>query len=160
VTTLVQFAPSATEVFQFLAQLSDGQQYNIAVPWNPFGERWYLTVTDLSNNVVAHRPLVQSGPVFPAILTWIEGLATAALSGAHNVRVGELANVRIAQTETGFDGLYQALAIDPQTFAFALPANPNESGPVSGKLDFPLDLLAGYGIGALYYHADIATFEF
>jgi hypothetical protein len=160
VTTLVNFAPSTTGVFSFLAQLSDGNQYNIAVPWNAFGERWYITVTDLAGVVRVHRAIAQSGPKFQAVVTWASGVGTAALSGVHNVRVGGLANARISQTNTGLDGLYQALAIDPQTMTFPLATNPNVSGPVTGKLDFPLDLLAGYGIGSLLYHADTAQFEF
>jgi hypothetical protein len=158
--TLIDFVPSSTAVFSFLAQLSDGNQYNISCPSNAFGQRWYIRVSDLSNNVIAHRAIAQSGPKFQAVVTWVNGLGTAALSGAHNVRVGELANARISQTDTDFDGLYQALAVDPQTMTFPLATNPNVSGPATGKLDFPLDLLAGYGIGALYFHADTQQFEF
>lgn len=159
-TTLVDFTPSSTAVFSFLAQLSDGNQYNIAVPSNAFGQRWYVTASDLSNTVIAHRPITQSGPKFQAVLTWASGVATAALNGVHNVHVGELASARISQTGTGFDGLYQALAVDAQTMMFPLSANPNASGPVTGQFDFPLDLLAGSGIGPLYFWASNQQFEF
>lgn len=159
-TTLVAFTPSPTTVFTFLAQLSDGNQYNVAVPWNAFGERWYVTVSDLSNTVIAHRPISQSGPAFQTMLSWRNGLATAALTMAHNVPVGSLANGRIFNTDTGYDGQYSMLAIDPQTFTFALPLNPSEPTSITGKLDFPLDLLAGSGVGPLYYHPSSATFEF
>lgn len=159
-STLVDFVPSTTLPFAFLAALANGAQYNIAVRWNAFGERWYLTVSDLSNTVIAHRAIAQSGPKFQGVFTWVEGVGAAALSGAHNVRVGELANARISQTNTEFDGLYRALAVDAQTMTFPLATNPNVSGPVTGKLDFPLDLLAGYGIGSLYFHASTAQFEF
>jgi hypothetical protein len=160
VTTLVDFVPSTTVPFAFFAALANGVQYTVAIRWNPFGERWYITVSDLSNNVIVHRAIAQSGPRFQAVLTWVNGVGTAALSSVHNVRVGGLANARISQTRTGFDGLYQALAVDPQTMTFPLAVNPNVSGPVTGKLDFPLDLLAGYGIGSLYFRSDTQQFEF
>jgi hypothetical protein len=159
-STLIDFAPSSTAVFRFLAQLADGNQYNISCPWNAFGERWYITVSDLSGTVIIHRAIAQSGPAFRAALTWEDGVATVTLTSAHNVPVASLANMRISQTNGAFDGLYQALSTGPQTLTFQLPVNPNVSGPVTGKLDFPLDLLAGYGIGSLYYHADTAQFEF
>jgi hypothetical protein len=159
-TTLIDFTPSATSLFTFLAQLGGGNYYNIAVPWNPFGERWYIKVSDLSNNVILHRAIAQSGPKFQSVCTWNDGVGTAALSGSHNVRVGELANARISQTNTDFDGLYSALAIDPLTMTFPLAVDPQVTGPVTGRLDFPLDLLAGYGIGSLFFWPANQQFEF
>jgi hypothetical protein len=160
--TLVAFTPSDTTVFAFQAQLQGGGTYIISVPYNVVGERYYVSVSDLSGNVIAYRALVETGPSFPATLTWADNVATAALTSPHNVPVGGLANMRISQTGTGFDGLYQGLAVDLETFTFPLTTNPQQSQPVTGKLDFPFDLL-GYlpgNIGPLYWHSDVMQFEY
>ena len=159
-STLVDFTPSLTQVFSFLATLANGAQYNVACPWNEFGQRWYVTVSDLSNNVILHRAIAQSGPTFNATLTWKDDVATCVLSAPHNVPVAQVANARVYDSGTPFDGLYTMLSVDAETLTFQLPTNPVESVPVSGKVDFPLDLLAGYGIGSLYFHSDIQCFEF
>lgn len=158
-STFVNFVPGVTTPFLFQPTLN-GVQYTVTVPWNIKSERYYINVTDLAGNPILYRSLSESGPVNPVSLTWAGGVATAVSTVAHNVSVGQLANIRIAQTDTSFDGLYQALAVDPQTFTFSLPVNPNEATAIAGQIDQPLDLLAGYGIGALYFHADTQTFEF
>ena len=158
-STFVDFVPSLTTVFQFQPTLN-GVQYLVTCPWNAFGERWYVTVKDLSGNVLAHRPIVQSGPRYQAVMTWADGVATASLSGPHNVPLGGLVEGRVSETDTPFDGQYEMLAVDAQTLTFGLAANPQQPIAVTGKLDFPLDLLAAYGIGSLFYHADLGQFEY
>lgn len=159
-STLVDFTPTSLAVFSFLAQFADGGQYTVACPWNAFGERWYVRVSDLSGTVIGLRPITQSGPVFQATLTWFDGLATAVLDSPHNVAIGALASARIFGTNTGYDGDYSVLAIDLKTFTFDLPIDPSEPTAITGKLDFPLDLLAGTSAGPLYFHADTQQFEF
>jgi hypothetical protein len=159
-TTLVDFTPSAIAVFQFLATLDDGVQYNVSAPWNALGERYYVSVADLAGNVVANRAIVQSGPVFRGTMSWALGEITASLLQPHNVPIGEVVNARITQTNTPMDGLYLARATDSMALALPLAANPNQATPIVGKVDFPLDLLAGYDIGRLYFHADTQQFEF
>jgi hypothetical protein len=159
-TTLIDFTPSATALFQFLAALSNGQQYTVSVPWNPFGERYYVTVSDLTNAVIVNRSLTQSGPAFRGEMDWDAAQITILLPQPHNVPIGELASTRISQTGTALDGIYAALAVDEVTLVCSLPTNPKLTIPAAGKVDFPLDLLAGYGIGALYFHADTQQFEF
>lgn len=158
-TTFVDFTPSADALFQFQPTLS-GAQYVVTCPWNAFGERWYITVSDLAGNVVVHRPIAQSGPRYQAVLTWNNGVATAALSSNHNVAVGQTVSGRVSQSGTPFDGLYPMLAVDAETLTFALAANPQQPVAVTGKVDFPLDLLAGYGIGPLYFHPSTQQFEY
>lgn len=159
-TTLVPFLISPTQVFSFQAQFQNGGTYAISCPFNVVGERYYVSIADLTGVVVAYRPLVETGPSFPTTLTWADNIATAALTAPHNVPLGQVANIRISQSNTGFDGLYQALAVDAQTFTFTLVTNPLQAQPVTGKLDFPLDLLGPYGIGPLYYHDDTQQFEY
>ena len=54
-TTYVDFAPTASQPFQFQAAL-DGQLYTIIVKWNLFGQRWYVNVFDLSQNLICSVP--------------------------------------------------------------------------------------------------------
>jgi len=42
-TTYIDFVPSPTTPFQFLAVL-DGQSYRVVITWNLFGQRWYANI--------------------------------------------------------------------------------------------------------------------
>jgi hypothetical protein len=160
VSTFVDFAPTALTPFQFQPSLLNGTQYIVTVPWNEFGQRYYINVTDLSGNLVVYRGLSATGPTLAATLVWNEGIATATMVLPHNVPLASVANVRISQSGSGFDGVYQALSTDPMTLTYQLAVNPQEALPISGKVNFDLDLLAGYGIGSLYFHSDTNQFEF
>lgn len=158
-TTLVDFAPSTTAPFQFQPTL-DNVQYTVIVTWNIFGERYYINVLDLANNLIVCRSLAESGPTFRVSLTWDDNVATAVTNAPHNVPIASLVNLRILDSDTGFDGTYQGFAIDENTLTFELDVNPNEPVAVPGTLSFDLDLLGGYGIGSLYFHEDTQQFEF
>jgi hypothetical protein len=58
-TTFVDFVPSTTTNFQFQATL-DGNIYVVFVTWNLFGQRYYLEIYDLSNNLVVSLPQIGS----------------------------------------------------------------------------------------------------
>lgn len=55
-TTLTQFTPAINENFSFLPTL-DGQQYNVTVTWNLFGQRWIVNVYTLAGALVFQKPL-------------------------------------------------------------------------------------------------------
>jgi hypothetical protein len=158
--TLVNFVPSTVAAFQFDATMG-GAQYSVVVTWNLFGERYYVNVYDASGALVVSRALTENGPQIQGSFTWDEGVATVALASPHNVPVGSVANVYISQTDSAFDGLYQALATGPTTFTYALATNPNESTPVSGLLTFPWNLVDGYIPGGwLVFNEPAQQFEF
>lgn len=58
-TTYVPFAPPYGAQFQFQPTL-DGNQYNLQVPWNLSGQRWYFNLFDLYNNLILSKALVGS----------------------------------------------------------------------------------------------------
>lgn len=60
-TTLIAFAPNNqdTPPFSTVMQL-DGNYYNAAVTWNVYAQRWYLTLSDQSGNVIWNGALVGS----------------------------------------------------------------------------------------------------
>jgi hypothetical protein len=63
-TTTTQFAPTATQPFQFQAVLTDAvlgtATYNCTVLWNAFGQRWFIQVTDQNNDLILNKPLIAS----------------------------------------------------------------------------------------------------
>ena len=63
-TTTVNFAPSNTSNFQFNCTL-DQQIYTVIITSNLFGNRYYINVYDLDNNLIVSRPLTGSPPDYP-----------------------------------------------------------------------------------------------
>jgi hypothetical protein len=167
-STFVNFAPSDTAPFQFQPTLNGGIQYVVVVTSNVFREDYFVNLYDLSNNLIVCRALAESGPSFQASLTWDAGTGTASLTVPHNVPVGALADLRISNTGTGFDGKYRGEAVDEMTLTFDLSADPNQPVAINGTLSFDLDLLAGYvisadnpqPIGSLYFHDETQQFEY
>ncbi len=158
--TFVNFAPSTTSVFTFQAQLA-GVQYTVSVKWNVFGQRYYVVVSDLSGNVLINRPLIACGPQFTVLLTWADGVATAATVGAHNVPVGSVANAWVSRTGSGFDGGYQVLATTPTILIYPLASNPNTASPATGALGFNLNLVESIIAGGyLLFRYETQQFEF
>jgi hypothetical protein len=158
-TTLVDFVPSSTAPFQFQPTLN-GVQYTALITWNVFGERYYLNLLDLENNLVASRALVPSGPTFRVSLTWNDNLATIVANAPHNIPIGGVVNVRILDSGTGYDGTFEAIAVDESTLTYALNINPNEPVAILGTMSFDLNLLAGYDLGLIVFHDDTQQFEF
>ena len=67
-TTLINFAPTALENFQFIATF-DGKQYNVIVTWNLFGQRYYINVYTLQNALILCMPLIGSPQGYDISLT-------------------------------------------------------------------------------------------
>lgn len=159
-TTRVDFTPSPDVVFTFTLELA-GVQYTVSTPWNIARTDYYISVTDLNGTLLRWAALVASGPAFIAQLSWTPpNSASIVCSGSHNVGLGQVATTRVSGTGTGFDGVWAAVAIDPVTLVYTLPTNPQVAPSINGTASFDVDLLAGLGIGALYYHSDTMQFEF
>lgn len=159
-STFVDFAPTGTEPFQFQPILN-GTQYTALITWNIFGERYYLNLYDLSNNLIVCEALTESGPMLRCALTWADNVATAVCQAPHNVPIADVAYLRISQTDgSTYEGVYLGTAVDEVTLTFDLTTNPDQPVAIAGTLSFDLDLLGGYGIGSLYFHADTQQFEF
>jgi hypothetical protein len=132
----------------------------VTVLWNIQGQRYYVQIADLSGNVLLFRPMSASGPVLQAQFSWALGIATAVTALPHNVPIGSVANAYLSQTGTGFDGQYQLLAVATNTLTYALATNPNAPGPVTGSVNFALNLTQGYGLGYLLYHLETQQIEY
>ena len=160
-STTVQFTPSATQVFSFQPVLA-GTNYSATIQWSVFGQRWYLNLMDATGASVLFTALVGSGPRLQAALSWSgpPNLATATTTVPHNVPVGQLANIWVSQTDSPFDGGWQALSTSPTTLTYALD-NPLEALPLNGVLSFPLNLVAGVVAGGwLLFHWDTQQLEY
>lgn len=81
--TITQFTPTANAPFQFQASLlgptsnvaSTGSTFTVSVPWNTFGQRFYVLVVDQNGNLVLNTPLIASTPDYPINLVggWFSG---------------------------------------------------------------------------------------
>lgn len=159
-STFVDFTPSTQAAFTFQATLAN-QDYTIVVTWNLAGQRYYLNVYDLSQNLICSEPLIPTGPQIAAQFTWALGIANATTLTPHNVPIGQVAAVYISQTDTAFDGQVQVLSTGPNTLTYAMKTNPNESNPISGQVNFTLNLVQSYIPGAYFlYQYDSQQFEF
>lgn len=144
-TTFVDFAPSAvaSPPFSFQATL-DQQTYNVAVTWNIFGQRWYVTITALDGTVILNTALVSS-PTGIAIenLTWSEGEATAMTAVPHGFRIGSIVTLTVAGADqAGYNGTFACLITGPSTFTYPVTTNPGIAS-VFGTAQQNVNLVGG-----------------
>ncbi len=159
-STLVDFVPSTIAAPSFQPTLN-GTQYNATILYNQFERDYYLQLSDLSGNLIVFRSLTSSGPVLQATLSWASNVAMAACTTNHNVPIATLANVLVSQTGTAYDGSWQALAVSPTTFTYALTTNPQQPAPLQCNLEFPLNLVQGYLSNCyLFYYDATEQFEY
>lgn len=67
-TTLIPFTPAPNANFQFQCTL-DGAPYNVICTFNPYGQRYYVSVYDLSGARIFTRPLIASPSFYNVSLT-------------------------------------------------------------------------------------------
>jgi hypothetical protein len=158
-TTFVTFTPSALAPFSFQPTINN-VQYIVTVPYNEFGERYYINVTDLAGNLIIFRSLDSGGPTLLGSLTWASGIAIVTTTTNHNIPIAWPVRIRVSQSNSGFDGKYLALSTGLNSLTYPLMTNPNEAVPITGNVDFDLNLLGGLNIGSLWYHASTGQFEF
>lgn len=150
-STLVDFLPTNIAPFQFQPTLN-GTQYQVMIPWNIFTPGYYLSLSDLQGNQILYRALTSSGPSLQAVFAWSEQVVGVATAVAHNVPVGSLAMVRVSQTNLGFDGFYNALAVGPTQLTYELDVNPQAAA--QGTLSFPLNLVQGVLDDCFLFYSD------
>jgi hypothetical protein len=154
-STFVSFAPSTVAPFTFQPTMA-GVQYQVTVPWNAYGERYYISVADFSGNVLVFRPMTSSGPSLQATFAWSNNIATVVTALVHNVPIGSVANAIVTGTGA-FDGAWRVLSTGATTLSYPLPTPATSS---SGTVDFGLNLIGGYLPGYLVFHEDTQQFEF
>lgn len=56
---IINFPSTQQQAFTFQCTL-DGGQYSASIWWNIGGQRWYITLSDLSGNIIFTQPLIAS----------------------------------------------------------------------------------------------------
>jgi hypothetical protein len=175
-TTLISFVPSTTAAFSFGPALN-GVTYNATVTWNVFGQRYYLNLSDLSNNLILCTAIVPTGPSQGATVYWNaqRNVAVVTTAGPHNIPIGCLSRLRLSGTGTNLDGSFVMLATGSSTLNYAHPQSPPNPLPLGAPtaqditvpptmyscvIDAPLNLVAGIVAGLLLFHDDTQQFEF
>lgn len=159
-TSYYPFAPSVNVKFQFQAVL-DGQTYNIQVPWNTFGQGWYIYVYDLSNNLIVTRRVVGS-PVGVNIesVSWSHGFVTLVTSIPHRYIVGGTVSVLVSGCSPDtYNGQVLAFVTDRYTLSYPLASDPGDSTAV-GVVNYNINMVAGYfATSTLVYRQANTQFE-
>lgn len=143
-TTVVDFAPSASAPFQFNPTL-DGQIYSARVTWGLFSQRYFLELSALDGTLVFNQAL-EGSPVGIVLqeLSWSLGRITASTSGPHGYRVGTTLKLTISGVSPdGYNGTRECLVSSPTDFSYPEPVYPG-SPMVLGRVDYNLNLAGGY----------------
>lgn len=164
-TTIINFAPSAVQPFQFSPTL-DGQQYNAIITWNIFRGPsnstfgFYLNLYDLSGNLIVSRALSGSAiGLNLQALTWSNGIATAVTVTPHNYKIGKSIPLAIAgAAPDGFNTLAQCYIVGPSSFTYPMATNPG-AATVFGSVSFEINLVGGLFTSRLIYRVANRQFE-
>ena len=125
----------------------DGSTYKANVTWNIFGQRWYLTLSDQSGNVIVHTAIVESPPFFSITsLSW-DGerqLVTIETVAPHNLPLGAVIDLTLREASPDvFNGKWEMTVASPTSLTFEMATDPGQ--PVLlGNFGRDIDLTAGY----------------
>jgi hypothetical protein len=144
-TTYFPMPSNPQASFQFSPTL-DGQQYTAIVTWNLEGQRYYLNLYDLSNNLITCRARVGSPGGFPLqSLSWSGGIVTATTVTPHGYPPASFVTLSI--TGAAPDGFNvqnaQCYVTGPSTFTYAVSTAPG-AATMFGAASRDIDLVGGY----------------
>lgn len=146
-TTFIPFTPSNASAPPFSFQpVLDGTTYQGSVTWNYFGQRWYLTISDLTGNIIFTLPIVESPVAVPIeTLSWDNGLVTAVLSIPHSEPLGALIDQTISNCVP--DDYNQAdvevQIVSPNSFTYPLTSDPGSATQLGGS-SHDINIAGGY----------------
>lgn len=159
-TTIFPFNPTSQAAFSFQPIL-DGQTYQAIITSSFFGQRPYLNLYSLSNELVVCEALVGSPNTMPLqAMAWSNGLARATTEEPHGYKLGSIAMLTIeAVNPAAFNGTFRCLITGPSTFSYPLAGNPGNV-TVLGTAAQNLNLVGGYFIeSSLVYRIQAQQFE-
>lgn len=158
-TTYTSFVPSKVTLFQFPATL-DGASYTVTVPWNVFGQRWYVNIADQSGNPIVSEALVGSpDPWALSALTWADGLVFAMTATPLGMPVGSSAQLLISgATPSAYNGLVQVTVTGPSSFTYPITLPPGNV-TVLGSAFYNIDMTGGYFNSTMVYRDSTGNFE-
>jgi len=138
------FTPTGQAVFSFQPTL-DGQQYSAIVTWSLFGQRWYISIYDVSNTLVVSEAVTGSpNPIGIQSVEWDAGLVTVTTVEAHGYKVGTIATLTIADmVPDAYNGTFECLIRSATTFTYPLLSDPGAATSI-GSAAQNLNLVGGY----------------
>lgn len=143
-TTFFDFQPSPQQLPSFTVTL-DGAQYVLTMPWNLFGQRYYVNCSDLEGNLIFLLPLIGSPDgLIAQSIAWDNGEAIVTTTEPHGYRVGTTINLTLRQAAPdAYNGSFDFLVEGPDTLSYPLASNPGvNTSP--GILYNDINLAAGY----------------
>lgn len=158
--TVYPFNPTGQAVVNFQPTL-DGQQYQAIVTWSLFGQRYFISIYDLSNNLIVMEGVSGSPTPLPLdSLSWEGGLVTAETTNPHNFTLGSIVELAVSgNAPIAFNGTFQCLITGPTSFSYPLSANPGSLTSV-GVAGQQVDLVSGYFVtSTLIYLTEADQFQ-
>lgn len=158
-TTIVPYTPSPTTPFRFSATL-DGQAYIATVVWGLFGRRLYLNLTDTGGRLIFSRPMLGSPPgVAIQSLAWQLGIVTLETALPHGFAITDTVSVSIKNClPEALNGKRNVLVTTATAVTFPLSPDPGNVSQ-NGRMDYHVDIAAGYFTSSLIYRPDDNQFE-
>ena len=160
-TIYVPFAPSnsTSPPFTFQATL-DNAIYNVTAAWNFDAQRWYITITDQSNTIIASMPLVGSPSQTPIeTMTWAGGLVTVTTAVQMGYRIGSLVDITVTGANPSFlSGLFPCTVIGAQSFTYAAADPVQVLSPGSWSTDLNL-IGAFFETSTMIFRSSTQNFE-
>lgn len=125
----------------------DGNLYNCFLIWNLFGQRYYVNCFDQNSILIFSLPLIEtSASIQISSLIWNPAslLVTVTTYNPHGYKIGSTIQLTISGCNPlGFNGEYDVLITDEDTFTFPLSINPGQM-TIAGSASYLIDLAEGY----------------
>lgn len=143
-TTYYPVTSSQAAAFSFQPTL-DGNQYQVTVTWNLYGQRSYVNVTQLDGTPVVTLPVLESPSALAlASLSWANGTVTTVTQQPHGYRIGSTVAVTIKNcAPSTYNGAVLAYVIDNETLTYPLTGNPGMVTAL-GAVDWFVNMVDGY----------------
>lgn len=158
-TTFIQFVPTQTQVFTFQAVL-DETTYGVRVPYNIFGQRFYIEIFGENQTLVLSRALIGSaiGAQIEAA-SWLRGFASIRTGLPHGYKVGSIVTLTMTDiVPDAYNGRYECLITGPDTFSYALASNPGVA-TAFGAASYDVNLVGGLFASTMVFRAPTRRFE-
>lgn len=159
-TTIVPFTPSSQTAFTFQATL-DSNLYNMIVPWNLFGQRYYLSCYDLTNNLIFSLPLIGSTDAINIeSASWVNNTVTITASQPHKLKVGSVVNLTIYNMNpSSFNGTFMCYIINSTQFSYTVVGYPGSVSSL-GSFYYGINIASGYfNTSSIIYRTSSQQFE-
>lgn len=155
-TTSYPFTPTTLAPFAF-QPLLDGQLYNATVPWNLWGQRWYLSLSSTAGQQIVYTAVVGSLDPVQLPLTTQAGLYTASVVlPSPPTIIGANWSINSSNVPTGTT----VAAVTPSgVLRLSEPATVTGTDQ-SATFSFSFNLVAGFGFtSTLIFLASSQTFQ-